>query len=220
MKAMLTTISLATLLTLSGCGKGNSFTDSDSAADSALTSTDSTAQTAEANEPTQQEMERIILELAASVQNDGLIETNTTPDFCKLYTQACSSPGTYPGGIGDEESLMLAIGGQDMDPQGKFTKVEFTEFTPEQATCKLTFMNYGQPELHEVTVEAVDGRWLIADWDGLKKTSQEYIALINKLIKGDGAKALLKESGIPADDEFYQDYMDQVQTYKQTYGIK
>lgn len=205
-------------MALCGCGKSDASAESAALADT--TSADTGVVAPASEDMTEEKMKDTVLTLANSVRDNGLCETNITADFFRLYTQATSAPGTCPGGIGDEEVLFYVIGGQDPDPKGTVTEVTFSDFSPEKATCTLKFQNYGEPEIHRMEIVNVDGSYLISDWDNLKEESRKYITKINRLIAGNGAARLLRQLDIDESDEFYQDYIGQVEDYKKTYGVK
>lgn len=105
------------------------------------------------------------------------LDKGLTLKLRSLYRDALAVPTDEPGGIGSEEFLYYWLHTtQDANPATDgIKKVTIDSRTPDRILAYVTFSNCDDISHHKVTLIKQDDKWMIDDFDNMKRKMSDYI---------------------------------------------
>lgn len=167
---------------------------------------------------------RVVRQLWDGLPDHG-INDNTrealSSSFYALVQEGFDMPGTEPEGIGEEEVMWYWYTGQDTCGDEKIVKVRVKSNTPDGIHATATYKTCGGVEDYDVWLIYEDGRWVINDFDNMRKPIQEFVTTWrSKFASGEHERMMRDEtySYLLASEK--REYIDSVESYLKKYNVK
>ena len=150
-------------------------------------------------------------------------ETQMTPEFFQLLSEAFDAPVDDYANIGDNEWLWYFVTGNGGSTPVYGVK-SVSKPSKNHATAVITVRDDwdGQvsPEVdareYKIVMKRVDGKWLLDDFDGKKQECRDYI----KMMRGKYESGEIVET-LDSDDftrDFVPDFKERVEAFYRKYG--
>ena len=150
-------------------------------------------------------------------------EVYMTAEYYGAYTEAINAPRTTFD-MGDDMFLYIFINDGEDEPVFSIvdseTDVKLVDNTHATVRVSIKDMYTNEPymgsEFSVLTIEKVDGKWVIADFNDTKRDCIGYSKSVREEFKSGKAEDNLRMEG--ADDEFIENFSKDVEEFYRIYG--